>query len=166
MFDLTGGCQHEKKKMPLGGDRNEIVPLPHLPGHPHQSNILYIPGCAMEDELGMVPSVRSSQMVKSKYIGSGAFGKVYRGFVEGLPDTPGKKEVAIKVIKVQFVTITRSSTLSSLLFQTISSPTIQRKSFLSQLASFNCQLYINVFSILIFIHPSSTIHIYRCPRKK
>lgn len=78
---------------------NELVPLPELPSHPHRSNILYSnSGVNLEEELSMVPRVGSDQIEGLRELGSGAFGKVYEGYVHKLwgPHSP-KTKVAIKV---------------------------------------------------------------------
>lgn len=77
---------------------NELVSLPELPPHSHQTNVLYMPGFSVTDELAMIPHVRAEQIEKTKQLGEGAFGKVYEGYVHRLwgPHS-GKTKVAIKV---------------------------------------------------------------------
>ena len=82
---------------------SELVSLPELPPHSHQTNVLYMPGFSVTDELAMIPHVRAEQIEKTKQLGEGAFGKVYEGYVHRLwgPHS-GKTKVAIKVnVQVQ-----------------------------------------------------------------
>lgn len=86
-------CLDDHKK-----DLNELVSLPELPHHPHRTNVLYMPGFSVADELAMIPHVRAEQIEKTKQLGEGAFGCVYEGYVHRLwgPNS-GKTKVAIKV---------------------------------------------------------------------
>lgn len=77
---------------------DDLVPLPELPHHPHQHNILYINGYNADQDLSAISKLSGNQITRTKELGEGAFGKVFEGYVQGLwgPHSSPTK-VAIKV---------------------------------------------------------------------
>lgn len=79
----------------------ELATLPHLPRSTtfvQSNNILYSFGPITDGDIALLPQIRSDQITRTNFLGSGAFGEVYEGFL-GHINTEPKTRVAIKTLR-------------------------------------------------------------------
>ncbi|XP_031627487.1 proto-oncogene tyrosine-protein kinase ROS-like isoform X2 [Contarinia nasturtii] len=100
-------CASRRKQSKQSDKKNfsdvnvELATLPHLPRSTtfvQSNNILYTFGPITDGDVALLPQIRSDQITRTNFLGSGAFGEVYEGFL-GHIDTEPKTRVAIKTLR-------------------------------------------------------------------
>ncbi|XP_055298116.1 proto-oncogene tyrosine-protein kinase ROS isoform X4 [Sitodiplosis mosellana] len=79
----------------------ELATLPHLPRNGtfvQSNNILYTFGPITDGDIALLPQIRRDQITIASFLGSGAFGEVYEGFVLNV-GTELETRVAIKTLR-------------------------------------------------------------------
>lgn len=79
----------------------ELATLQNLPRSGtfvQSNNILYTFGPITDGDVALLPQIRREQITIAKYLGGGAFGEVYEGFVRSVEMEPETK-VAIKMLR-------------------------------------------------------------------
>lgn len=79
----------------------ELATLPHLPRNAtfvHSNNILYTFAPITDGDIALLPQIRRDQITIANFLGSGAFGEVYEGFVRNFATEP-ETRVAIKTLR-------------------------------------------------------------------
>ncbi|XP_011637649.1 proto-oncogene tyrosine-protein kinase ROS isoform X2 [Pogonomyrmex barbatus] len=106
---LAGSCyfflyrQHKEDKKavlpPIVSDV-ELATLREIPrGNFVQSNALYASTLQNDPDDSALPKIRQEQITLAKFLGSGAFGKVYQGIAKDLEGSGIKTPVAIKMLR-------------------------------------------------------------------
>lgn len=78
-----------------------MATLQHLPRNGtfvQSTNILYSFGPITDCDIALLPQIRREQITIANFLGSGAFGEVYEGFVRNVGDEP-ETRVAIKTLR-------------------------------------------------------------------
>lgn len=79
----------------------ELATLPHLPRNGtfvQSNNILYSFGPITDGDIALLPQIRRDQITIANFLGSGAFGEVYEGFLLNV-GTELETRVAIKTLR-------------------------------------------------------------------
>lgn len=79
----------------------ELATLPHLPRNGtfvQSNNILYSFGPITDGDIALLPQIRRDQITIANFLGSGAFGEVYEGFVLNV-GSELETRVAIKTLR-------------------------------------------------------------------
>lgn len=79
----------------------ELATLQHLPRNGtfvQSTNILYSFGPITDCDIALLPQIRREQITIANFLGSGAFGEVYEGFVRNVGEEP-ETRVAIKTLR-------------------------------------------------------------------
>ncbi|XP_030754698.1 proto-oncogene tyrosine-protein kinase ROS-like isoform X3 [Sitophilus oryzae] len=78
----------------------ELATLRELPRRGiHSTNILYVSGAPNNDDITLLPHIRRDQITLSTFLGSGAFGEVYKGIARGVSSDVAEQKVAVKTLK-------------------------------------------------------------------
>lgn len=79
----------------------ELATLQNLPRNGNfvqSSNILYSFGPVTDGDIALLPQIRRDQITFASFLGSGAFGEVYEGYVRNVGSEP-ETRVAIKTLR-------------------------------------------------------------------